>query len=100
VAIFHGSLGQLQSSRLRFRDDVGPSRAGTANVVSFQSELIVLRDNSAKIRKAKDQVDSGQQNDRAQKRYRNPIGFRDRRAPSRSSLASVANIHRRDWQFK
>ena len=53
---------------------------GAANVVRFQSELIVLRVDSAKIRKTKDQVESGQQNDRENKRYRNPIRFRGRRA--------------------
>jgi hypothetical protein len=58
--------------------------------VHFQSELIVLRDDSAKIRKAKDQVESGQQNDRKNKRYRNPIRFRGCRAPSYSSRASLA----------
>ena len=57
--------------------------------VRFQSELIVLRNDSAKIRKAKDQVESGQQNERGDKRYRNPIRFRGRRAPSFSSRASL-----------
>jgi hypothetical protein len=52
----------------------------TANVVSLESELIALRNDSPKIRKAKDHVDSHQQNDRAEKRYRNPIRFRSRRS--------------------
>ena len=56
---------------------------GAANVVRFESELIVLRNDTAKIRKAKDQVESGQQNERADKRYCNPIRFRGRRAPSK-----------------
>jgi hypothetical protein len=51
--------------------------------------LIVLRDDSPKIRKAKDHVDSDQQNDRAEKRNRNPIIFRGRRAPSYSSRNSA-----------
>ena len=65
------------------------TQVGAANVVRFQSELIVLRDDSAKIRKTKDQVQSGQQNDRENKRYRNPIRFRGRRAPSYSSRVSL-----------
>ena len=69
----------------RRRRQVGPA----GNVVRFQSELIVLRDDSAKIRKAKDQVESGHQNDRENKRYRNPIRFRGRRAPSYSSRVSL-----------
>jgi hypothetical protein len=56
---------------------------GAANVVRFESELIVLRNDTAKIRKAKDQVESGQQNERTDKRYCNPIRFRGRRAPSK-----------------
>ena len=62
---------------------------GAANVVRFESELIVLRNDTAKIRKTKDQVESGQQNDRENKRYRNPIRFRGRRAPSYSSRVSL-----------
>ena len=65
------------------------TQVGAANVVRFQSELIVLRDDGAKIRKTKDQVESGQQNDRENKRYRNPIRFRGRRAPSYSSRVSL-----------
>ena len=65
------------------------TQVGAANVVRFQSELIVLRDDSAKIRKTKDQVESGQQNDRENKRYRNPIRLRGRRAPSYSSRVSL-----------
>ena len=65
------------------------TQVGAANVVRFQSELIVLRNDTAKIRKAKDQVESGQQNERADKRYCNPIRFRCRRAPSYSSCVSL-----------
>jgi len=36
------------------------TQVGAANVVRLQSELIVLRNDTAKIRKTKDQVESGQ----------------------------------------
>jgi hypothetical protein len=61
-----------------------------ANVVRVQSELIVLRDISPKIRKGKDHIDSDQRNNRAEKRYRNPIRIRGRRTPSFSSRAKSA----------
>jgi len=59
-------------------------REGAANHrEASRSQLIVLRDDGAEIRKAKNQIQSDQQADRTKKHYCNEAGVSDRRGQPR-----------------